>query len=208
MDLDVYVIFLITTIVVVFSPGPAAITIASQGAANGIKKAFAGVLGVACANVIYFVLSATGIASLVLASNTTFSIIKWMGVGYLIYLGMTAIFSQSGAIHVSHSNRIERPLKLFFQGLIVELANPKALLYFAALLPQFIDVNNSLATQLLIMGATCLAADLVSYSVYSFFGKAIAKSSIKPWVMNLINKTTGLALIFAGLKMATFDANK
>jgi homoserine/homoserine lactone efflux protein len=164
--------------------------------------------GVAFANVIYFVLSATGIASLILASNTTFSIIKWMGVGYLIYLGMTAIFSQSGAIHVNHSNRIERPLKLFFQGFIVELANPKALLYFSALLPQFIDVNNSLATQLLIMGATCLAVDLVCYSIYSFFGKALAKASIKRWVSNLINKTDELALIFAGLKMATFDTNK
>ena len=127
---------------------------------------------------------------------------------YLIYLGMTAIFSQSGAIHVNHSNRIERPLKLFFQGLIVELANPKALLYFSALLPQFINVNHSLTTQLLIMGATCLAVDLVSYSVYSFFGKSIAKASIKSWVLNLINKTTGLALIFTGLKMATFDTDK
>ena len=132
MESATFLLFLITTIVVVFSPGPAAITIAAQGSGNGLKNAIFGVLGVAFANVVYFTLSATGIASLVIASQFVFSIIKWVGVVYLIYLGLSAIFSKSGGLIIEPGKKDKR-LALFSKGFIVEFANPKALLYFAAI---------------------------------------------------------------------------
>ena len=139
MDLSVFLLFAMTTFVVVFSPGPAAITVASQGSGNGALRAQFGILGVASANAAYFILSATGIASVIIASHTLFSVIKWAGVAYLVYLGLSALFSKSGGLTVRPGDA-DNSARLFIKGFIVEFANPKALLYFAAILPQFIDV--------------------------------------------------------------------
>ena len=101
MDISIYLIFLVTTVMLILVPGPAAITVAAQGASHNSQRAFFGVLGVASADVLFFALSATGIASLILASNLMFSVIKWFGVAYLLYLGISALFSKSGVIKLS-----------------------------------------------------------------------------------------------------------
>ncbi|TDF35124.1 LysE family translocator [Alteromonadaceae bacterium M269] len=206
MSLDAYLIFLFATMVVVFSPGPAAITVATQGASQGFKKSFFGTAGVAGANVVYFLLSATGIASLILASNFVFSVIKWVGVVYLIYLGINAIVSRSGGLSISSdTTQTKSNSSLFSQGFIVELANPKALLYFSSLLPQFIDLDKPILIQLFIMGASCLIVDLIAYSTYGYFGHRIAQGGVKPALVNIINRAAGGFLIFAGLRMALIE---
>ncbi len=208
MDIHAYFIFLTTTIIVCMSPGPAVITIASQGARHGAKKAIFGVTGVASANVVYFLLSATGIASLLVASNFVFSIIKWVGVAYLVYLGLNAILSKSGGLRVNQSvSSNAKGIALFSQGLIVELANPKALLYFLALLPQFIDIEKPILLQLFIMGVSCLVVDLLSYTMYAYIGQKLSSDSVKASVVNMINKSAGGFLLFAGIKMASVSSN-
>lgn len=202
MALQTYLVFLITTAVVVFTPGAAAIAVASQGAANGGRRALAGVAGIASANVIYFVLSATGIASLIIASNLLFQIIKWAGVAYLLWLGINAIFSANGPIKVTESASQTSLRKLFAQGFVIEFANPKALMYFAAILPQFLNPDLPILPQILIMGVTTLVIDLTSYTAYGFLGDRIAAGGLRKWVVGLINKSAGAALIFAGVRMA------
>lgn len=208
MAFETYLIFLLTTAIVVFTPGAAAITVASQGAANGGQKAQAGVLGIASANVVYFVLSATGIASLIIASNAAFMIIKWGGVAYLIWLGAMAIFSKAGAIHIDDKQTQSSVRQLFGQGFLVEFANPKALLYFSAILPQFIDTNAPILTQILIMGVTTLLIDLGSYSSYAFLGDLLKRGGLKGWLVGAVNKTAGTALLYAAFRMASVNANK
>lgn len=142
-------------------PGPAAITVATQGASQKPQYAFFTVLGVASADVLFFALSATGIASIIVASNVMFSMIKWFGVIYLLYLGISALFNRSAMITVVKDRKESSRKKLFSQGLMVQLANPKALMYFTALLPQFIDPSRPVLFQILLMGATSLLADLI-----------------------------------------------
>lgn len=206
MTVETYLVFLITTMVIVFTPGAAAITVAAQGAANGGRKAMAGAAGIASANVVYFALSATGIASLIVASNTAFMIIKWIGVAYLIWLGCNALFSRSGAIKIDATHRPKKARFLFGQGFIVEFANPKALLYFAAILPQFIDTDQPILAQILIMGVTTLLIDLASYSSYAFLGGILRRGGLKSWVTSIFNKTAGAALLFAAFRMAGVNA--
>lgn len=201
MEMQVFLVFALTTFVVVFSPGPAAITAASQGAANGASRAFFGVLGIALANAAYFILSATGIASLIIASHTLFSIIKWVGVAYLIYLGISALRSKGGGLKVVRSATAPRSA-LFATGFTVEFANPKALLYFAAILPQFVDPERALLPQILIMGGATLAIDLVVYSIYARLGHGLATSGAKPWLIKGVNRVAGSALLFAAFKMS------
>jgi len=203
MQFDTYLVFLVTTTVVVFSPGAAAVAVASQGAVNGGRRALAGVFGIASANAVYFALSATGIASLIIASNLVFSAIKWAGVGYLVWLGLTALFTPAGAIRVKHAGRRSSLKALFAQGFVIEFANPKALLYFAAILPQFLNIDDAILPQILIMGVTTLLIDLTSYSAYAFLGDRLTRGEVKNWVVSLVNKCAGAALLYAGFRMAS-----
>ena len=208
MDPGLYSIFLVTTVMLILVPGPAAITVATQGANHSSRKAFLGVLGVAGADVIFFALSATGIASLILASSLLFSAIKWVGVIYLLYLGAVAFFSESGAIRIRKDANQGGHARLFYQGLIVQLANPKALMYFSALLPQFVDPGEPILFQMLLMGASCLLADLVVYSLFSLMGDRLAKQKMQAWVVRLINRAAGVTLITTGIRMATLEYRK
>jgi len=208
MDISLYFVFLVTTVMLILIPGPAAITVAAQGASHNTRQAFFGVMGVASADVLFFALSATGIASLILASSLLFSIIKWLGVAYLLYLGASALFSQSGAIRLSLNGKQSSRRKLFSQGLIVQLANPKALMYFTALLPQFVDPSKPVLFQMLLMGASCLLADIIVYTLFSRLGERIARQKLKSWVVAVINKAAGITLISTGIKMASLEYSK
>ncbi len=179
MSTELYIFFFITTVMLVLVPGPSAITVAAQGASSNAKMAFFSVLGVASADALFFALSATGIASLIVASNLIFSAIKWFGVLYLFYLGISAIFSKTAAIKVKTQRTKTTATKAFSQGLIVHLANPKALMYFAALLPQFIDPNQPLAFQLLLMGFYLYFSGLVGLQYVWLCGRSTSKKAAK-----------------------------
>lgn len=208
MNIELYLFFLVTTVMLILTPGPSAITVASQATSNNSKLTFLTVLGVGSADVLFFILSATGIASLLVASSLVFSIIKWFGICYLLYLGASAIFSKSGAIKIDAQITKNSPLKAFSRGLVIHLSNPKALLYFSALLPQFIDPNEPLMFQMLLMGLTCFLADLLVYSMFGKMGAQLARKQIKTWVINLVNKLAGVALIATGIKMITLEATQ
>ena len=202
--IDTFLIFLLTTFVIVISPGPAVLAVALESASNGFKRSFAVIIGIALGNVVFFILSATGIAALIATSSMLFSIIKWTGVAYLFYLGTMAIFSKSGGLNFNTSKSKEtRFHKAFIRGFVLELSNPKALLYFSALLPQFININQPVVPQLAILGLTTLVLDLLCYSAYAYFAYHSTKHGLKPLTVKIINRTAGSFLIFAGLKMAT-----
>lgn len=202
---ETLVLFFVTTFVIVLSPGPAAIAVTAESASNGFKSAFLVILGIAIANIVFFILSATGIAALLIASNTLFSIIKWIGVAYLLYLGFSAIFSQAGPLSINPANTNKRHgYKVFLKGFILELSNPKAFLYFSALLPQFIDISNPIWPQMAILCLITLCLDLIGYSLYGYLGfKSI--SGVKPTMIKFINRSAGGMLIFAGIKMASVE---
>ncbi|KUJ75148.1 threonine transporter RhtB [Thiomicrospira sp. XS5] len=205
MSIEHYSIFFITTFLLILVPGPSAMTVASQGASLQSKKAFLGVLGIATADLLFFALSATGISALIVASSLMFTIIKWLGVAFLVYLGLTVLFSKGSAIQFSPKKTDHHALKLFSQGLVIQLANPKALMYFTALLPQFINPNEPLFMQLLLIGLTFFFADTFVYSLYSFMGAHMARRKLKSWVIQLVNKAAGLTLIYTGIKMAMLE---
>lgn len=208
MSWQLYLLFVFTTAMIVVTPGAAALAMASQGASNGGRRALGGVVGIATANALYFLLSATGIASLIIASNLVFSIIKWTGVIYLVWLGLTAIFSHSGPLQVKAGRKRSSFWRLFSHGFIIEISNPKALLYFSAILPQFLDLNRPLMPQLVILGTTTLLMDLFAYSAYAALGHHIARGGLKDWIVKLMNKLVGGTLLYIGFRMASVVAMK
>ena len=206
IPVDTLVLFLTTTFVVVLSPGPAAIAVSSEAASAGGKCSLWVIFGIALANVVFFVLSGTGIAALILASHTLFLVIKWVGVLYLLYLGLSAIFSTSGGMRIEASQASKRSnTSRFLRGFVLELSNPKALLYFSALLPQFIDPSQGVFTQLAVLCVITFVIDFTCYSFYALLGVKSTGLGFRPNVINWINRAAGSLLIFAGLKMSTIE---
>ncbi|HTD04312.1 LysE family translocator [Undibacterium sp.] len=203
MSWDAYLIFIVTTGVICLTPGPAALLIVAQGMSNGMRRSYWAIAGIAVANAIYFALSATGIAALIVASGTLFSIIKWGGVAYLFYLGVSALMNKAGAFTVTQDQRlaVQGP-RAFWHAVIVELSNPKALLYFVALLPQFIDPAQPIGRQMLIYGVSCIVLDGISYSLYAWLGSKTRRFTASTRFVKRSNRASGSLLIIAGALMA------
>lgn len=204
MNWDTYLIFIVTTGVICLTPGPAALLVAAQGISNGLRQSYWAIAGIALANALYFALSATGIAALIVASGTLFAVIKWVGVAYLFYLGINAMRSKSSALTVTGDARdAVRGARAFWQAVVVELSNPKALLYFVALLPQFIDPAAPLGMQMLIFGVTCVALDVAAYSLYGWLGSKTQRFTANVRFVRNSNRASGGLLMLAGALMAT-----
>lgn len=204
MNWHTYLIFVVTTAVVCLTPGPAALLVVAQGISNGLRRSYWAIAGIALANAIYFALSATGVAALIVASSTLFSIIKWIGVAYLFYLGLSAMLSKSSALTVTQDKRhAVGGLRAFWQAVIVELSNPKAMLYFVALLPQFVDPAEPIAFQMLIFGVTCIALDTAAYSLYAWLASKTQRFTANARFVRASNRTSGGLLMIAGAMMAT-----
>jgi homoserine/homoserine lactone efflux protein len=204
MSWDTYLIFVVTTAVVCLTPGPAAILIVAQGISNGYRRSYWAIAGIALANAIYFALSATGVAALIVASGALFSVIKWVGVAYLFWLGISAMRSKSSALTVTgDATHAVSGIRAFWQAVVVELSNPKALLYFVALLPQFVDPAAPVALQMLVFGVTCIGLDLVAYSLYAWLGSKTQRFTANEKFVKNSNRASGGLLMVAGVMMAT-----
>ena len=128
-------------------------------------------------NAIYFVVSALGVASVIAASHTAFMIIKWCGALYLAYLGLRALLSKQGqeTISVSSASSARRG---WTNGTVVQLSNPKALIFFTAILPQFIDPRGNVLFQIFILGVAGLVVELGVLSVYIAAADRIARRGL------------------------------
>ena len=199
MHLKIWLIFIATTGLVCLTPGVAALLVIAQGISNGVRRSYWAIAGIALANSIYFALSATGLAALIVTSHNVFNAVKWAGVAYLVYLGVRALFNRSSALTIQPAGiaAVSGPRALS-QGLMVELANPKALLFFVALLPQFVDVHQPISLQMLIFGLTTVVLDLCSYSFYAWLGaKSQGLAANRKWA-SAASRASGVVLIAAG----------
>jgi homoserine/homoserine lactone efflux protein len=170
MTFKTWLLFLVMETALSLSPGPAVFYVVSQGARGALRRSAPAALGIIAANAIYFSLSATSLGAIIAASARFFAIAKWAGAAYLIYLGVKALRSagSSHAVDLGVSLPAEKGdrRRVFLGALTLQLANPKALLFFLALLPQFIDPTRAVVPQMLILAATSMLPEfciLVSY---------------------------------------------
>ncbi|MEO8009083.1 MAG: LysE family translocator, partial [Betaproteobacteria bacterium] len=138
------------------TPGPAVLLVLATALRRGTGAGAMSTLGILTANSIYFALSATGLGALLLASYRIFFLVKWAGAAYLIYLGVRALLAKSpepGDVGTTGpGSRFAG--RLFLDGLLLQLSNPKAIVFFAALLPQFIDPKGDIVLQIVVLWTT------------------------------------------------------
>jgi homoserine/homoserine lactone efflux protein len=205
MNLSIWLAFFITATVAAFVPGPAVLYVVGQGMRHGARKALAANLGILSGNAIWFAASAIGLAALVAVAAPVFNAIRWLGVVYLAWLGLCAwrdALRGSGDMHRIAAS-VPGTLRMWRQGVLLQLANPKAILFFTALLPQFVDTTHAIAPQIGILAATSISSELV---VLVFYGWLAARGGAllvaRPRLARATDAAAGTCLIGAGIGLA------
>lgn len=204
MEWNIWLTLLFAAIIISLSPGAGALTAMSYGLSHGLQRGFAAVLGLQLGFGLQIVIVGVGLGSIIATSSLMFTIIKWIGVLYLIYLG---IMKWREKVHVD-LHQVDNTVKFssrkaFIEAIFINLTNPKSLVFLVALLPQFIDPQQPQFIQLLIIGVTLLGVDTVVMSGYSLMASKLRVLLHNPQTMRLQNRITGSVLIGAGVLLST-----
>ena len=166
MTASLWISYVALLFVVCITPGPAVILTSAQAAGRGFRTSFPVIAGIQAGNLVYFILSAIGLGATIAASETAFLLIKYIGAVYLFFLGLRALLSRPTETDHQLPPQIWR--RGFIHGLANQLANPKSVLFYAALLPQFIVPGSSdLFRQLVILAATGPLVEVPILLVYA-----------------------------------------
>jgi homoserine/homoserine lactone efflux protein len=200
---QLWFLFAVTETVLCFVPGPAVLLVLSQAISRGTKLALWSILGILAANTLYFVLSATGIGAVLLASYELFFAIKWVGAVYLVWLGVTAFFGKSKLLSLSGAaERGTREPRMFANGFILQMSNPKALVFFTALVPQFIDTHAPVWPQIMILALTSVAIEFLVQFFYATLAGRATVLVTRPRFAVITDRAAGALLVAAGAGLA------
>ena len=205
MPLSTWLAFLLAAVLIAVSPGPGAATSMSVGLRHGYWVALRAIGGLQAALLIQLGIVFAGLGAVLMASTTAFEIMKFVGAGYLVWLGIQKWREIPHAL--DDTSAVNRPNGLFLQGLLVNLTNPKAIVFMAALTPQFIDPARSQWLQFLILSATMCGVDTLVMSGY-----ALLASRLRRWLhdlraMKAQNRFFGGVFVGAGFLLATTSRN-
>lgn len=203
MTLGTWAFFMATEIVLCLTPGPAVLFVVSQGLRYGGRRSAWGNLGILSANALYFLLSAIGLGAALSASYELFLAIRYAGAAYLIYLGITTILGKGRALSPSSGEETgERGRRLLARGFVLQAANPKAILFFTALLPQFLRPDRAVAPQIAILGVSSIAAEFLVLAAYGFFAGRLSSFAREPRFATATHRVAGGLLVAAGAGLA------
>lgn len=199
-------LYLVTWALVALSPGPAAMCVMSQATRHGVRASFAGISGIQTGNVIFFACIAMGLASVLATATTAFTVLRWIGAAYLFYLGARILISTFRKPTADVAAMRTAPLRsrsLFLQGLLIQLTNPKALLFVSALLPQFIDSSRSLGLQIVLLVVITVIVDVVVMFGYALLAERGSRTLRSSALVRWIERAFGAALIIFGVRIVT-----
>lgn len=201
MTLRVWIIFLMMETTACLSPGPAVLLVMSQGLSRGVLASIWSSCGILAANALYFAASATGIAAVLLGSKSLFNVITWVGAAYMIWLGVR-MFASSGVAVSASSSAPASSARMFTNGFVLQISRPGLLLFFVAVLPQFILPGRGVAGQVLILAVTSICVEFVTLILYGFLAAQVAKFAIGARFVTIANRLAGLMLILAAVALA------
>ena len=207
MTWQIWSAFALIELALCLTPGPAVLLVLSQALTRGAGKAAWSILGILAANTTYFLLSATGIGAVLLASYDLFFAIKWIGAAYLVWLGVSAFLGISNTLSVGAAAGSGDVRQLFANGFVLQMANPKALLFFTALVPQFIDPHSALGPQIAILAITSIVVEFGVQIFYAILSGRFSLYAAMPRFAAISNRVAGSLLIAAGVGMAAIRRN-
>jgi len=203
MKWEVWLLFVVTEAVLSMTPGPAVLYVLSQAIRRGPAKSVWGSWGILSANAMYFVLSATSLGAVIVTSYKLFFLIKWLGAAYLVYLGIASFLGKSSVMPLPEAgSNFRSGSRILRDGFFLQAANPKALLFFTAILPQFIDARHNVAFQIFVLGISSIVVEFAILFTYGQLAGRLVVTARSPRFEKLTNRIAGSLLIGAGVGLA------
>jgi threonine/homoserine/homoserine lactone efflux protein len=199
VDPHLYVAFLGVMAVMAVTPGPANLFAVATGAERGRRAALVGMVGMNTATLVWFAAAALGLGVLVAAFPFVFKAVAVAGALYVAWLGIKAIRSALGPSEAASAIVVKRDRGAFLNGFMVQIANPKAILFFTAVLPPFLDIQRPVAPQLMLFALATICMDVLSMSAYGLGGVALARRMSEPRFRRGFGIFVGVLLLCASL---------
>jgi threonine/homoserine/homoserine lactone efflux protein len=206
MSVEFWMLYVTTVFVASIVPGPSMLLALTHGVRYGFRRSIATALGNTAASVLQAAVSAVGLGALLVASESIFHVVKWAGAAYLVYLGIT--LWRSPAIQVQrlteqHPEAGKTPLgRLFWQGFLVAIGNPKAIIFFTALFPQFISTSSTPIPQMMLLLLTLACIAFTCMMVYAVGGHHITPLFVKTALAKSINRVIAGIFMGSGIGLA------
>lgn len=205
MDPEKYLLFVTASIILCVVPGPDMMLLLSRTIAQGRKAGLMTAIGMNVGAYGHLTATLLGISAVIAASAHAFTVIKWLGAAYLIYLGVQILLSRSGPLETTAETPVRQALRsCFWQGFWSDILNPKVAMFYLAFLPQFVDVQaGSPLKQLVLLGLTVNIIGIIVSVIVIVFAAALTRrlrsnSRTSVW----LNKSLGAVFIALGVRLA------
>ncbi|MDH0646559.1 LysE family transporter [Pseudomonas sp. GD03858] len=204
MSMETWLAFFAACWVISLSPGAGAIASMSSGLQYGFWRGYWNALGLQLGLIVQIAIIAAGVGAILAASATAFQLIKWFGVAYLVYLA----YKQWRALPMDMNDEsgvrpIGKPLSLVFRGFLVNVSNPKALVFMLAVLPQFINPHEALLAQYVAITVTMISVDMLVMAGYTGLASRVLRLLRTPKQQKRLNRTFAGLFIGAATFLAT-----
>ncbi|MER7797627.1 LysE family transporter [Microbacterium sp. NPDC096154] len=206
MSLSLWFALLGAGVVISLTPGAGAVNTMANSIASGWRRAIWGILGQQAALLVHIAIVAAGLGALVAASPVLFEIIRYAGAGYLVFLGVRQFLARPTVVEddgVVAVPRREGAWSMFRRGLLVNLTNPKAIVFFVAFVPQFIRPGQPLPLQYAVLAATVVAIDIVvMWGFFAVAARGLARLTATSSGQRLLNRIFGSLFVLVGVLLA------
>jgi threonine/homoserine/homoserine lactone efflux protein len=171
-DATTFALFVAAALALLLVPGPAVFYVVARSVEGGRITGLVSVLGIELGTLVHVVFAAAGLSAVLASSATAFSVVKWLGAAYLVWLGLQHLLAREESDTETPQTRGEARLpRVFAQSVLVQVLNPKVALFFLAFLPQFVDPSRGAAwTQVMVLGATLALLGLFTDGLYALLG--------------------------------------
>jgi threonine/homoserine/homoserine lactone efflux protein len=208
-DASTLAVFAAAALLLAVMPGPAVLYIVSRSVEQGRSAGLVSALGVATGGTVHMVAAAVGLSSLLLASATAFTAVKYVGAAYLVYLGVRTLVRRESLGQLGRARNHSRR-RIYTEGVVVNILNPKTALFFFAFLPQFVDPDGvAPAVQMAVLGAIFVTLALASDSLWALAAGTVAhrltrSERLQTWRRRL----SGAVLIGLGVTAALAEPRR
>lgn len=205
MELSTWLTFFAASWAISISPGPGAIASMSAGLNHGFKYGYVTIFGLVLGIWSQLLIVGVGLGALMATSSTAFTVVKWLGVGYLVWLGIQQWRAPARPmVAVSDNGEVVTQRSLILKAWMINVVNPKGTVFLLAVVPQFINLSQPLLPQYLVIGATLAFTDMVVMAGYTALAARVLGALKEPSHIRAMNRTFGSLFVLAGSLLALF----
>jgi len=199
MTMELWLAYVAAATIMLFIPGPTVLLVVSYALSHGRRSAFATVSGVMLGDLVAMVLSLAGLGAVMAVSADLFTLVKWAGAAYLVYLGVRMWRGAPSLTGEDAAPRLASNRRMAWDAFAVTVLNPKSIVFFVAFLPQFMDAGQPVLPQLAILGATFQIIAFMSVTGYALAAGGARQAFARPAARRLLGRVGGSLLVGAGL---------